>query len=75
MTTPGESLGTVGVMRIRKVALLASGAAAAVLGGLYLKRSRSMDSPTLGASPMSNGVRPPSTPFERNDDLAETTLS
>jgi len=75
MTTSGDLVGTVGVMRIRRVALLASGAAAAVVGGLWLKKSRSMDSPTLGATPMSNGVRPQSQSFERNDDLAETSLS
>ena len=71
-------MGTVRVMRIRNVALIASGTAAAVLGGLWLKRSRSTDSPTLGApTSQSNGVRPPAkpSPFERNDDLAETSLS
>jgi hypothetical protein len=68
-------------MRIRKVALIASGTAAAVLGGLWLKKSRSMDSPTLGASNHPNGARPsatpPKSPFQRNDDddMAETTLS
>ena len=79
MTTTRDTVGTVRVMRIRKVALIASGTAVAVLGGLWLKKSRSMDSPTLGAPSHSNGVRPPanqpSSPFQRNDDLAETTLS
>ena len=80
MTTRRDTLGTVRVMRIRKVALIASGTAAAVLGGLWLKKSRSTDSATLGAPAHSNGVRPPvpppPSPFQRNsDDMAETTLS
>ena len=45
----------------------------AVLGGLWLKKSRSSDYPNLDVS--SNGVRPPTSPFQRNDDLADTTLS
>lgn len=81
MTTRRDTLGTVRVMRIRKVALIASGTAAAVLGGLWLKRSMSTDSATLGAPAHSNGVRPPvppppPSPFQRSsDDMAETTLS
>ena len=66
-------------MRIRKVALIASGTAAAVLGGLWLKKSRSTDSATLGAPATSNGVRPPAppppTPFQRNSDEMAETLS